>query len=279
MASQEAGALAGAGTLNVSGALIKSAPGTLALNQIVNNSGLVDVQAGTLNLAGGGTHTGPAFSDFLMGFQADLSGVPGRKVDKHSTGGVGDKVSLPLAPLLACLGFRVPMISGRGLGITGGTLDKLESIPGFSTQLPPRRLVEQVQRLGVAMGGSSDAAVETADLVLASGDPLAVPAALAVLLLAAGWARAAAPEAIKMPLHVDGAAVVDGGDLVDAIGKQEAAIEGRDPRLLRRLGQGRQAERLRGLNHSTGRAQRPLGWPRPGRRRPRPRDRNPRDGA
>ena len=56
-------------------------------------------------------------------------------VDKHSTGGVGDKVSLPLAPLLACLGFRVPMISGRGLGITGGTLDKLESIPGFTTGL------------------------------------------------------------------------------------------------------------------------------------------------
>jgi thymidine phosphorylase len=56
-------------------------------------------------------------------------------VDKHSTGGIGDKVSLPLAPLLACLGFRVPMISGRGLGITGGTLDKLDSIPGFQTLL------------------------------------------------------------------------------------------------------------------------------------------------
>jgi pyrimidine-nucleoside phosphorylase len=76
-------------------------------------------------------------------------------VDKHSTGGVGDKVSLPLAPLLACLGFRVPMISGRGLGITGGTLDKLESIPGLTTQLGPDRLVEQTQRIGVALGGQT----------------------------------------------------------------------------------------------------------------------------
>lgn len=76
-------------------------------------------------------------------------------VDKHSTGGVGDKVSLPLAPLLAALGFRVPMISGRGLGITGGTLDKLESIPGFTTQLEPARLIEQVQHIGVAMGGQT----------------------------------------------------------------------------------------------------------------------------
>jgi pyrimidine-nucleoside phosphorylase len=76
-------------------------------------------------------------------------------VDKHSTGGVGDKVSLPLAPLLACLGFRVPMISGRGLGITGGTLDKLESIPGFSTQLTPQEIVDQVQDIGVAMAGQT----------------------------------------------------------------------------------------------------------------------------
>src|SRR5678815_3492304 len=66
-------------------------------------------------------------------------------VDKHSTGGVGDKVSLPLAPLLACLGFRVPMISGRGLGVTGGTLDKLDSIPGFQTSLPTERIIEVVQ--------------------------------------------------------------------------------------------------------------------------------------
>ena len=76
-------------------------------------------------------------------------------VDKHSTGGVGDKVSLVLAPLLACLGYRVPMISGRGLGITGGTLDKLESIPGFSTELSAEQLVAQVQSIGVAMGGQT----------------------------------------------------------------------------------------------------------------------------
>ena len=77
-------------------------------------------------------------------------------VDKHSTGGVGDKVSLPLAPLLACLGFRVPMISGRGLGITGGTLDKLESIPGFRTALDAGEVVEIVQRVGCVICGQTD---------------------------------------------------------------------------------------------------------------------------
>jgi pyrimidine-nucleoside phosphorylase len=77
-------------------------------------------------------------------------------VDKHSTGGVGDKVSLPLAPLLACLGFRVPMISGRGLGITGGTLDKLDSIPGFQTTLPTKRIVEIVQTVGCVICGQTD---------------------------------------------------------------------------------------------------------------------------
>ena len=77
-------------------------------------------------------------------------------VDKHSTGGVGDKVSLPLAPLLACLGFRVPMISGRGLGITGGTLDKLDSIPGFRTLLPPRRIIEIVQTVGCVICGQTE---------------------------------------------------------------------------------------------------------------------------
>jgi pyrimidine-nucleoside phosphorylase len=77
-------------------------------------------------------------------------------VDKHSTGGIGDKVSLPLAPLLACLGFRVPMISGRGLGTTGGTLDKLDSIPGFKTLLPAEQIVAQVQKVGCVICGQTD---------------------------------------------------------------------------------------------------------------------------
>src|SRR3954451_1766717 len=76
-------------------------------------------------------------------------------VDKHSTGGVGDKVSLPLAPLLAVLGFRVPMISGRGLGITGGTLDKLDSIPGFKTSLPEDRIIKIVQTVGCVICGQT----------------------------------------------------------------------------------------------------------------------------
>jgi pyrimidine-nucleoside phosphorylase len=80
-------------------------------------------------------------------------------VDKHSTGGIGDKVSLPLAPLLACLGFRVPMISGRGLGITGGTLDKLDSIPGCQTLLPVGKIVAQVQAVGCVICGQTDSMV------------------------------------------------------------------------------------------------------------------------
>ena len=78
------------------------------------------------------------------------------KVDKHSTGGIGDKVSLILAPLLACEGLWVPMVSGRGLGITGGTLDKLESIPGFDVHLDEARCLRQIERIGVFMAGQTD---------------------------------------------------------------------------------------------------------------------------
>ena len=86
----------------------------------------------------------------------DLSDTPGVKVDKHSTGGVGDKVSLLLAPIVAACGVPVPMISGRGLGHTGGTLDKLESIPGFRTDLSVADYKAQFERLGVVMIGQTD---------------------------------------------------------------------------------------------------------------------------
>ena len=86
----------------------------------------------------------------------DLSDLPGRKVDKHSTGGVGDKVSLCLAPIVAACGVKVPMVSGRGLGHTGGTLDKLEAIPGFTVDLPLARFREIVADVGLCLIGQTE---------------------------------------------------------------------------------------------------------------------------
>jgi len=85
----------------------------------------------------------------------DLSDIKKPKIDKHSTGGVGDKVSLILAPLMASCGICVPMISGRGLGHTGGTLDKLESIPGFRTDLSLKKFRAQLRAVGAAMIGQT----------------------------------------------------------------------------------------------------------------------------
>ncbi|MCF8242867.1 MAG: thymidine phosphorylase [Melioribacteraceae bacterium] len=85
----------------------------------------------------------------------DLSDVKGKKIDKHSTGGVGDKTSLVLAPIAAAAGINVPMISGRGLGHTGGTLDKLESIPGFRTDLSMRRFKSSLKKYNAAMIGQT----------------------------------------------------------------------------------------------------------------------------
>ncbi len=90
------------------------------------------------------------------GAQLDLGHLPGPRVDKHSTGGVGDKVSLPLAALAAELGIYVPMMSGRGLGHSGGTLDKLESIPGFRTDLSLAEFVSVLEDVGCAMIGQTE---------------------------------------------------------------------------------------------------------------------------
>jgi pyrimidine-nucleoside phosphorylase len=90
------------------------------------------------------------------GKRLDLSRLPMPRIDKHSTGGVGDKTSLILAPLIASLGIAVPMMSGRGLGHTGGTLDKLESIPGFSAALTLAQAERQIARIGCAMLSQTD---------------------------------------------------------------------------------------------------------------------------
>jgi pyrimidine-nucleoside phosphorylase len=90
------------------------------------------------------------------GDTVDLSRIPGMKVDKHSTGGVGDKTSLIVAPLAAAAGVVVPMMSGRALGHTGGTLDKLESIPGFRTNLTAEEFEKQLAELGLAFIGQTD---------------------------------------------------------------------------------------------------------------------------
>lgn len=89
------------------------------------------------------------------GERLDLSKIPGIKVDKHSTGGVGDKTSLPLAAMVAALGIPVPMISGRGLDHTGGTLDKLEAIPGFQVELSEQDFIKQVAEEKLAIVGAT----------------------------------------------------------------------------------------------------------------------------
>ncbi len=90
------------------------------------------------------------------GSSIDLSSIEGIKVDKHSTGGIGDKTTLVLAPVLAACGVKVCKMSGRGLGLTGGTVDKLESIPGFRTNLSSKEMVDETKAIGLSLSGQTD---------------------------------------------------------------------------------------------------------------------------
>jgi len=107
------------------------------------------------------------------GQRIDLQAIPGVKVDKHSTGGVGDKVSLVLAPLMAVLEVPVPMISGRSLGHSGGTLDKLEAIPGFNTNLSAEEFIQEIKDIGVALIGQTDTIVPADKKIYALRDSIA----------------------------------------------------------------------------------------------------------
>lgn len=116
-------------------------------------------------------HSGDVIN--LHGYEKD--GLTGPFVDKHSTGGVGDKISLPLAPIVACCGIQVPMMSGRALGHTGGTLDKLESIEGYKVGLTPDTFRSLIAKTGFAMTGQTKEIVPADRLLYAlrdvTGDP------------------------------------------------------------------------------------------------------------